>query len=164
MNYTNVILQDELPFQYSSDEMNTPAVLEYSKMFEHLDLSSIQRYPCGVGPNGNDNHSMIKAFIPINKRNAKETPIEIPTCLKELKMKYHSSWYEEKQDRFRIKFACPITKQDCEHRNTKYGCTKYFQVRKSFPGEVQQHSPTFKDTCPQRQSVERVNAFLQNLG
>ena len=100
----------------------------------------------------------------INKRNAKETPIEIPTCLKELKMKYHSSWYEEKQDRFRIKFACPITKQDCEHRNTKYGCTKYFQVRKSFPGEVQQHSPTFKDTCPQRQSVERVNAFLQNLG
>ena len=63
MNYTNVILQDEFPFEYSSFEMNTPAVLEYSKMFEHLDLSSIQRYPYGVGPNGYDNHSMIKAFI-----------------------------------------------------------------------------------------------------
>jgi len=371
MNYKNVILQNEFSFEYSYDEMNTPAVLEYSKMFEHLDLSGIQRYPYGVGQNGYDNHSMIKAFIvyalegyrsipqlirelkckpyfsryvlgfgatiphnskfyrfinsfdaeiirkllaqvnkeiyadnlpqsiaidskpikantkennpkafrknlsnkkdkpkrneeatlcyfsksndenthketvyfywgyrihiivdpekdnpltfmltennkkdfdvaiplycklaerypelyqsglsqladkgyyvkkvfkafyllfdgksfiPINKKNSKETPIEIPTCVKELKMKYHSSWYEEKQDRFRVKFACPIPKQDCDHRKTKYGCTKYFQVRKPFPGEVQQHSPTFKEAYPKRQSVERVNAFLQNLG
>ena len=371
MNYKNVILQNEFSFEYSFDEMNTPFVLEYLKMFEHLDLSSIQRYPYGIGQNGYDNHSMIKAFIvytlegyrsipqlirelkskpyfsryvlgfgstiphnskfyrfinsfdaeiirkllaqvnkeiyasklpesiaidskpvkantkennpkafkknlsdkkkkpkrneqatlgyfsksndenthketiifywgyrihiivdpkkdnpltfmltennkkdfdiaiqlycklakhypklyqsglsqfadkayyvkkvfkafyllfdgksyiPINKRNTKETPLEIPTCVKELKMKYHSSWYEEKQDRFRVKFSCPVPKQDCEHRKTKYGCTKYFQVRKPFPGEVQQHSPTFKETYPQRQSVERVNAFLQNLG
>jgi len=371
MNYKNVILQNELPFYYSFDEMNTPFVLEYSKMFQHLDLSNIKRYSFGVGPKGYDNHSMIKAFIvyalegyrsisqlirelkskpyfssfvlgfastiphsskfyrfinsfdpeiirkllaqvnkeiyagnlpkciaidskpikantkhnnpkafkknlsnkkdrpkrneeatlcyfsksndenthketvyfywgyrihiiadvendntlsfkltennkkdfdvavqlycklaehypqiyqsglsqladkgyyaekvfksfhllfngksfiPINKRNTKNTPIEIPTCLKELKMKYHSSWYEEKQDRFRVKFACPISKQACEHRNTKHGCTKYFQVRKPFPGEVQQYSPKFKETYPKRQSVERVNAFLQNLG
>jgi len=371
MNFSNVILQNELPFDYSFDEMNTPAVLEYSKMFEQLDLSFIQRYPYGIGPNGYDNHSMIKAFIvyalegyrsipqlirelkckpyfsryvlgfgstiphntkfyrfinsfdaeiirklltqvnkeiyagnlpksiaidskpikantkhnnpkafnknlsdktnrpkrneeatlsyfsksndenmhkemvyfywgyrihiivdpkndtpltfmlaennkkdfnvavrlycklvehypelyrsglsqfadkayyvrkvfkafyllfdgksfiPINKRNAKETPIEIPTCQNEIKMKYHSSWYEEKQDRFRVKFVCPIPKQACEHRNTKYGCNKYFQVRKPFLGEVQQHSQTFKEAYPLRQSVERVNAFLQNLG
>ena len=371
MNYTNIILQNEFPFEYSLDEMNTPFVLEYSKMFEHLDLSNIQRYPYGVGQNGYDNHTMIKAFIvyalegyrsipqlirelkskpyfsryvlgfgstiphnskfyrfinsfdpeiirkllaqvnkeiyadnmfnsiaidskpvkantkennpkafkknlsdkkkkpdrneeatlgyfsksndentkkktvfffwgyrahiivdpkkdnpltymltennktdsdiaiqlycklakyypelyqsgllqladkgyytrkvfkafdllfagksfiPINKRNTKETPIEIPICKEELKMKYHSSWYEEKQDRFRIKFVCPNKKQDCEHRKTKYGCTKYLQVRKPFAGEVQQHSPTFKETYPLRQSVERVNAFLQNLG
>ena len=371
MNYTNVILQNEFPFEYSFDEMNTPAVLEYSIMFEHLDLSKIQRYPYGVGQNGYDSHSMIKAciyytlegyrsvpqlireleckpyfsrcvlgfgsriphnskfyrfinsfnpeiirrllaqvnkkiyadkfprqiaidskpikantkhnnpkafkknlsdkkdkpkrnkeatlcyfsksndenthkdttyfywgyrihiiadadndlpltfkltennkkdfdvavqlycklaehypklyqsglsqladkgyyakkvfkafhllfsgksLIPINKRNTKNTPIEIPNCSKELKMKYHSSWYEEKQDRFRVKFACPIQKQECEHKKTKHGCTKYFQVRKPFPGEVQQHSPTFKETYPKRQSVERVNAFLQILG
>jgi hypothetical protein len=65
---------------------------------------------------------------------------------------------------FFIKFTCPIPKQDCEHRNTKYRCTRYFQVREPFSGEVQQHSPTFKETYPKRQSVERVNAFLQNLG
>ena len=63
MTYKNVILQDEFPFEYSSDEMNTPFVSEYSKMFEHLDLSGIRRYPYGIGPNGYDNHSMIKAFI-----------------------------------------------------------------------------------------------------
>lgn len=371
MNYTNVILQDEFPFQYSSDEMNTPAVLEYSKMFEHLDLSCIQRYPYGVGPNGYDNHSMIKAFIvyslegyrsipqlirelkckpylsryvlgfgskiphnakfyrfinsfdpeiirkllaqvnkekyadklpkyiaidskpikantkennpkafkknlsdkkkkpkrnesatlgyfsksndentnketvifywgyrihiivdpqndnpltfkltennkkdfdvaiplycklaelypqlykselaqladkgyyvektfnafhllfdgksyiPVNKKNLKDEPIEIPTCKNELKMKFNSCWYEEKQDRFRVKFVCPVPKNKCEHRKTKYGCSKYFQVRKPFPGEVQQHSPDFKNKYPKRQAVERVNAFLQNLG
>ena len=371
MTYKNVILQDEFPFEYSSDEMNTPFVSEYSKMFEHLDLSGIQRYPYGIGPNGYDNHSMIKAFIvyalegyrsipqlirelkskpyfsryilgfgstiphnskfyrflnsfdpeiirkllaliikkiyagnlpkiiaidskpikantkennpkaftknlsdkknkpkrngqatlgyfsksndenthkeivfffwgfrihiivdpktdnpltfiltknnkkdfdvaiqlycklaelypelyqsgisqladkgyyakkvftafhnlfngksfiPVNKRNSQDTPLTIPLCKMNIKMKYHSSWYEEKQDRFRVKFACPIPKQECEHRKTKYGCTKYYQVRKPFPGEVLQHSPIFKETYPLRQSVERVNAFLQLLG
>jgi hypothetical protein len=371
MNYKNIVLQNEFAYEYSFDEMNTPFVLEYSKMFEHLDLSDIQRYAYGAGQNGYDNHSMIKAFIvyalegyrsipqlireleskpyfsryvlgfwssiphnskfyrfinsfdpeiirkllaqvnkeiyadnlfkliaidskpvkantkennpkafrknlsdkkkkpkrnkeatlgyfsksndentnmetvlffwgyrlhlivdpekdnpltymltennkkdfdvaiplycklakyypklyqsglsqiadkgyytkkvfnafdllfagksyiPINKRNSKETSVEIPTCANEQKMKYHSSWYEEKQDRFRVKFICPIPKENCEYRKTKYGCTKYFQVRKPFSGEVQQHSPTFKETYPLRQSVERVNAFLQNLG
>ena len=63
MNYKNVILQNEFPFGYSYDEMNTPFVREYSKMFEHLDLSHIQRYSHGDGQNGYDNHSMIKAFL-----------------------------------------------------------------------------------------------------
>jgi len=40
------------------------------------------------------------------------------------------------------------------------GCTRTFQVRKPFPGEVQQHSPTFQKLYPKRQAVERVNAFL----
>jgi Transposase domain (DUF772)/Transposase DDE domain len=371
MNHKNVILQNEFPFGYSYDEMNTPFVKEYSKMFKHLDLSSIQRYSYGAGQVGYDNHSMIKAFIvyalegyrsvlqlirelkskpyfsryvlgfastiphnskfyrfinsfdseiirkllakvnkeiyadnlpkriaidskpikantkennpkafkknlskkkdkprrneeatlgyfsksndentrketvlfywgyrihiivdpekdiplvfclaennkkdfdvaiplycklamyypefyqsglsqladkgyyvkkvfkafnllfngksyiPVNKRNTKNNPLRIPTCLKGLKMKYHSNWYDEKQDRFRVKFACPIKKEHCEYRKVKYGCTKYFQIRKPFPGEVQQHSPIFKKTYPKRQSVERVNAFIQNLG
>jgi len=371
MNYTNVILQDEFPFEYSSFEMNTPAVLEYSKMFEHLDLSSIQRYPYGVGPNGYDNHSMIKAFIfytlegyrsvgqlirelkckpyfsryvlgfgstiphnskfyrfinsfdpeiirtllaqvnkekyagklpkliaidskpvkantkhnnpktfkknlsdkknkpkrneeatlgyfaksndentnketlifywgyrihiivdaendnpltfklvknnqkdfdvavplyvklaelypelyqselaqladkgyyvkkvfdsfhllfngksfiPVNIKNAKEEPIEMPTCKNELKMKFDSCWHEEKQDRFRVRFICPIKKPFCKHKTGKKGCTRTFQIREPFPGEVQQSSPTFQKSYPKRQSVERVNAFLQNVG
>ena len=371
MNYKNVILQDEIPFEYSSDEMNTPAVIEYSKMFEHLDLSCIQRYPYGVGPNGYDNHSMIKAFIvyalegyrsvgqlirelkckpyfsryvlgfgstiphnskfyrfiksfdpeiirkmlaqvnkekyagclpkliaidskpikantkennpkafrknlsdkttkpkrnheatlgyfsksndentnketivfywgyrihiiadpeddtalifklaennkkdfalapymycalakyypelyqsglaqlgdkayyvrdvfdsfhllfngksyiPVNKRNTKDGPLEIPTCLNGLKMKFNSCWHEEKQDRFRVRFSCPVSKQECKFRKNKKGCNRYFQVRKPFPGEVQQHSPDFKNNYPKRQAVERINAFLQNLG
>lgn len=371
MNYTNIILQNEFPFEYSSDEMNTPAVLEYSKMFEHLDLSKIQRYPHGVGQNGYDNHSMIKAciyyalegyrsipqlirelkckpyfsryvlgfasgiphnskfyrfinsfdpeiirkllanvnkeiyadklpkqiaidskpikantkhnnpkafrknlsdkkqkpkrneeatlcyfsktndentnkkitfffwgyrihiivdaendnpltfkiaennkkdfdvalqlycklvehypklyqsglsqladkgyyvkkvfeafhlffngksFIPVNKKNSKDAPIEVPTCLNEMKMKFNSFWYEEKQDRFRVRFTCPIPKELCEKKTAKNGCNRYLQVRKPFPGEVQQQSTTFKETYPKRQSVERVNAFLQILG
>jgi len=47
MSYTNIILQNEFPFEYSIYEMNTPAVVEYSKIFEHLDLSHIQRYSYG---------------------------------------------------------------------------------------------------------------------
>jgi len=371
MLYKNIILQPELPIEYSPDEMNTPFVLEYSKLFFHLDLSGIQRYPCGVGQKGYDNYSMIKAFIvyalegyrsipqlirelkskpyfsryvlefgkniphnskfyrfinsfdpeiirkllaqvnkeiyannlpesiaidskpikantkennpkafkknlsdknqkpkrneeatlgyysksndentnketiifywgyrihiivdpekdnpmtfmltennkkdfdvavplycklaeyypklyqsgisqladkgyyaekifkafnllfngksyiPVNKRNSQNNATEIPNCEKGKKMKYHSNWYEEKQNRFRVKFVCPAPKEECEHRKTKYGCTKYFQVRKPYPGEVQQHSPGFKTKYRLRQSVERVNGFLQNLG
>ena len=73
MNYTNIILQNEFPFEYSFDEMNTPAVVEYSKIFAHLDLSHIQRYSYGVGQNGYDNHSMIKAFKK-NLSNKKDKP------------------------------------------------------------------------------------------
>lgn len=369
MRYKNIIFQDEFPFEYSSYEMNTPFVLEYSKMFAHLDLSSIQQYPYGVGPKGYDNQSMIKAFIvyslegyrsilqlireleskpyfskyilgfadgiphnskfyrfinsfdseiirkllaqvnkevyadniinciaidskPVKantkennpkafkknlsdknhkpqrneeatlgyfsksndentnktttyffwgyrlhlivdaktdnpltfmltennkkdfevavplycklaehypnlyqsglsqladkgyyvektfkafhllfngnsyipvKRNSQGKVVEIPTCKKGIKMKYHSSWYEEKQNRFRVKFVCPNTQEKCEFRK-KNGCYRYFQVRKPYPGEVQQHSADFKKIYPQRQSVERVNGFLQNLG
>lgn len=372
MKYKNVILQDEFAFEYSSDEMNTPAVLEYSKMFEHLDLSNIQRYPYGVGKKGYDNHSMIKAFIyytlegyrsipqlirelkckpyfsryvlgfasripdnskfyrfinsfnpellrkllaqinkkkytenlptmiaidskpikantkennpktfkknlsdkkqkpkrneeatlgyfsktndennykettyffwgyrihiivdaendnpltfklaennkkdfevaislytkliehypelyqsklnqladkgyyvkkvfeayhlyfdgksyiPPKKKNSKNDAIKIPICKNKLKMKFDSLWHEEKQDRFRVRFKCPIPKSFCDLKTSaKKGCTKTFQVRKPFPGEIQQYSPTFKKLYPKRQSVERVNAFLQNLG
>lgn len=371
MKYKNVILQDEFPFEYSSYEMNTPFVLEYSKMFEHLDLSSIQRYPMGVGPNGYDTHSMIKAlifyamegyrsipqlirelkgkpyfsryvlgfgstiphnskfyrfinsfdpeltrkllaqvnkekyvnqlpkciaidskpikantkhnnpkafiknlsdkmdkpkrneestlcyfsksndentkkgtvlffwgyrihiivdaendnpltfkltennkkdfdvaiplyckltelypqlyqsglaqvadkgyyvektykafhllfdgksYIPVNKKNTKEYPIEIPTCKQGLKMKFDSMWNEEKQDRFRVRFVCPLSKPFCEHKTSKKGCTRTLQARKPFPGEAYQYSPTFKKLYPKRQAVERVNAFIQNLG
>jgi hypothetical protein len=63
MEYKNIILQDEFPLGYSSDEMNTPYVKEYSKMFNYLDLSSIQRYSEKAGRNGYDNHSLIKALI-----------------------------------------------------------------------------------------------------
>ena len=63
MNYKKVILQNEFLFEYSPDEMNTPFIVEYSKMFEHLDLGSIQHFSYGDGQNGCDNHSMIKAFI-----------------------------------------------------------------------------------------------------
>ena len=89
MKYSHVILQDEFPFEYSSDEMNTPAVVEYSKMFEHLDLSGIQRYQFGAGPNGYDNHSMIKAFIVY----ALEGYRSIPQLIRELKCKPYFSRY-----------------------------------------------------------------------
>ena len=89
MNYTNIILQNEFPFEYSFDEMNTPAVVEYSKIFAHLDLSHIQRYSYGVGQNGYDNHSMIKAFIVY----ALEGYRSIPQLIRELKCKPYFSRY-----------------------------------------------------------------------
>ena len=89
MNYKNVILQNEFAFEYSFDEMNTPFVLEYAKMFEHLDLSDIQSYAYGAGQNGYDNHSMIKAFIVY----ACEGYRSIPQLIRELKSKPYFSRY-----------------------------------------------------------------------
>lgn len=104
------------------------------------------------------------SYIPVNKRNTKNNSNDIPICTKGLKMQYHSSWYEDKQDRFRVKFVCPEPNEDCEkHRNRKT-CYKYLQVREPYHGEVQQFSAQFKKHYPLRQSVERVNAFIQNLG
>ena len=218
MNYKNIILQNEFSFEYSFDEMNTPFVTEYSKMFEHLNLSTIQRYSYRVDtktdiplmyqlePNNKKDDKVAielycklcryypefyqskvsqlankgyyeykvfaafdlmfagKSYIPINRRNSKNAPIKTPTCSKGLKMQYHSSWYEEEQKRFRVKFIYPAKNVTYEHKKAKYGCTKYFQAKKPSPEEVQQNSKTFKQTYPLRQSVERVDAYLQNFG
>jgi hypothetical protein len=79
-------------------------------------------------------------------------------------MSYQGSWYEEKQDRFRVKFVCPDKSMSCPFRKSKYGCTKYFQVKKPYPGQVQPFTGKFAKLYPYRQSVERVNAFLQTVG
>jgi len=100
-----------------------------------------------------------KSFIP-KKRFQNEKIPKIPVCQNNLKMKYHSSWFEEKQKRFRIKFVCPL-KGKCD--KSKKTCYKYLQVRKPYKGEVNQMSPEFKSFYLKRQSVERVNAYLQNL-
>ena len=100
-----------------------------------------------------------KSFIP-KKRNATETEFQTPICRQGHKMKYHSSWFEQEQQRFRIRFVCPH-KHPCAH--AKKRCLRYWQTRKPYPGEVNQMSTTFKATYPKRQSVERVNAYLQNL-
>ncbi len=63
MNYQNIMLHDEFPFEYSSYEMNTPYVKKYSKMFQYLDLSNIPRYTKRVGRKGYDTHALIKALI-----------------------------------------------------------------------------------------------------
>jgi hypothetical protein len=44
MSSKHILFCDEFPFEYSFDDMITPMVLEYSKLFEKLDLSAIQRY------------------------------------------------------------------------------------------------------------------------
>lgn len=105
-----------------------------------------------------------KSYIPVNKKNSKNEPIEIPVCKNELKMKFDCCWHEDKQNRFRVRFICPLAKPFCKHKTCKKGCTKTFQSREPYPGEAQQHSPTFQKLYPKRQSVERVNAFLQILG
>jgi hypothetical protein len=102
-----------------------------------------------------------KSFIP-RKKEPTMNPPKIPVCKNDYKMKYHSSWFEKNQQRFRVKFVCPL-KKNCQLRNTKNGCTKYLQVRKPYKGEVQQMSAEFQKIYPKRQSVERVNAYLQNL-
>jgi len=89
MLYKNIVLQTEFPLEYSEYEMNTPFVLEYSKMFTHLNLSDIQRYPYGVGQKGYDNHSMVKAYIVY----ALEGYRSIPQLIRELKSKPYFSKY-----------------------------------------------------------------------
>ena len=42
--YQNLILEDELPFDYSYHEMNTPFIKEYSTGFDKLELSEIQTF------------------------------------------------------------------------------------------------------------------------
>lgn len=105
-----------------------------------------------------------KSFIPKKKQNTDEKKIKIPDCQMGLKMKYKDRWYEEKQKRFRIRFCCPQKGKECKFRKTKNGCNKYFQVREPYPGEIQQLSPAFQKLYPLRQSVERVNSYLQLLG
>jgi hypothetical protein len=100
-----------------------------------------------------------KSYIP-RKRNFDEKIPQIPVCKNNLKMKYHSNWFEEKQKRFRVKFVCPM-KDKCD--KSEKTCYKYLQVRKPYNGEVNQMSPEFKSFYPKRQFVERVNAYLQNL-
>ena len=43
-----VILQDELLFDYLYDKMNTSFVIEYSEMFDYLNLDIIPRYKRNV--------------------------------------------------------------------------------------------------------------------
>jgi hypothetical protein len=82
--------------------------------------------------------------------------------LKGAKMKYKNVVL---QNELPFDFRCPIHKPFCNLKTSdKKGCTRTFQVRKPYPGEVQQHSPTFQKMYPKRQAVERVNAFLQHLG
>jgi hypothetical protein len=102
-----------------------------------------------------------KSFIPKKKKPNTEMP-KIPICKNDCNMKYHSSWFEKKEQRFRVKFICPL-KDKCKFAKTKNGCFKYLQIKKPFNGEAQQISPEFKKLYPKRQSVERVNAYLQNL-
>ena len=61
--HSHVILQDKFPFEYSYYKRTTTAVLEYSKMLDLLNLSSIQRYQFDAWPDGYDNQSIIIAFI-----------------------------------------------------------------------------------------------------
>jgi hypothetical protein len=105
-----------------------------------------------------------KSCIPMNPRNSKLREIEKPVCAKELPMRYQGTWKDEDKGCFRVKFGCPAKKAPCPHRKTKYGCTRYFQVREPYPGEVPRLSKTFRRHYPKRQAVERVNGTLQMVG
>jgi len=107
-----------------------------------------------------------KVIIPTNKRNSKNTPLAVPTCKAGHSMKYHSTWYETKGHRQRFKFVCPhkAKADDCIFRKTKYGCTKYLQIKDTIPGKVYAHEDLFKKLYPKRFGIEQYNATLQHLG
>lgn len=104
-----------------------------------------------------------KCFIPKNLRNAKAKELKHPVCQFGRKMRFSGSWEDTTQNRFRVKFDCPRKKKPCPFRETKYGCTVYFQTLQPRPGEVSQFSKGYRNIYPLRQSVERVNAFLQSV-
>jgi hypothetical protein len=150
-------------------DVAVPLYCSLAKYYPSLYMSGISQ----VADKGYHAEKVFKAFnllfdgtsaIPTNLRNTQSQPVVVPYCEAELKMSYQGSWYEEKQDRFRVKFVCPDKSKSCEFRKTKYGCTKYFQVKESYPGQVQPFTDKFAKLYSYRQSVERVNAFLQTVG
>jgi hypothetical protein len=80
----------------------------------------------------------------------------------------HSTWYEPKGHRHRFKFVCPqkdkTKTDDCIFRKTKYGCTKYLQIKDTIPGKVYAHEDLFTKLYPKRFGIEQYNATLQHLG
>ncbi|MCX7921013.1 MAG: transposase [Clostridia bacterium] len=87
-----------------------------------------------------------------------------PLCKANLKMRINGSWYDPKTYRLRYKFRCPNQAQDCTYRKSLYGCTKYLQVSDPVPGKIQPFQLLFNRLYYKRQSVERVNAYLANVG
>ena len=86
-------------------------------------------------------------------------------------MKYGGSWYDPKEHRIRFKFLCPFKNSklsqlltECPFRKSKYGCTKYLQIKDEIPGKVYPHQELFKRLYPKRHAIEQYNAILQFLG
>ena len=106
-----------------------------------------------------------KSVIPKNHRATKPNKNlsnkGVPICEAGLEMKSNGGWKDG--HRFRYKFRCPKIKESCVFRKKAYGCVKYIQITDPIKGRVQPFSKLYKDTYYKRQSVERVNAFLQYL-
>lgn len=87
-----------------------------------------------------------------------------PLCKAGMAMIFKGSWYERRARAQRYKFRCPDLKEDCKHRKSAYGCTKYLQITDPIKGEIKPFQPKYSKLYPKRQSVERVNAYLTNVG
>lgn len=105
-----------------------------------------------------------RAVIPTNQRNTKESLEIPPICQAGLKMKFHSSWLEQKAKRKRFRYCCPNISKDCPFRKGKGGCAKYRQITETPPAKVYQFEKLFKELYPKRQGIERYNSVLQHLG
>lgn len=87
-----------------------------------------------------------------------------PLCKAGLATIYTGSWYDKNTRRIRYKFRCPNLKSECIHRKSAYGCTKYLQISDPIKGEIKPFQPQYSKLYSKRQSVERVNAYLTNVG
>jgi hypothetical protein len=87
-----------------------------------------------------------------------------PLCKAGRNMMFAGSWYEQKHRRLRYKFRCPHLTSDCKHKKSSYGCSQYLQITDPIKGEIKPFQPKYSKLYPKRQSVERVNAYLTNVG
>jgi len=85
----HIDFQIPIPFGYSVEQLKSPFVKEYSKMFDKLDLSTIKEYNYKSGATGYSRHALIRAYIVY----ACEGYRSIPQLIKELKSKPYFSKY-----------------------------------------------------------------------
>jgi hypothetical protein len=108
------------------------------------------------------------SIIASNTRNSKPEKTLAsdgsPICDSHLKMKSDGSWYVRERSCLRFKFVCPNNKLECEYRKSDYGCTKTLQIVDPVPGKIELFESQYDKLYPKRQSVERVNAYLSNIG
>lgn len=98
------------------------------------------------------------------KKDPNLSPDGVPLCAAGYGMEHECSWYDKKDKCQRFRFRCPRKGMECEFRNPLARCTKTLRVTDPVPGKIEPFTQAFQNVYGKRQSVERVNAHITNVG
>ena len=114
-------------------------------------------------------------FIPINKRNSKDTkllPIGVPLCDAGLPMRCDGKCHD--RNRTRQKFCCPFKQSKnnicpCNHKNwnngkKNRGCVKWITVPDDYRLSINRNTKMFKSVYALRTEAERYNSRFKQTG